>query len=193
MDVPRGIRWGQRCNPGLHHLRHGWLVSSPPLRGANLLRRIIKTNTANSPAGSQIQTSSLCKTRYPRALKKRPSAIGETRIGLQGRKYRLLSKGEKNATPRPPLVMASRTPWLAVAKNRYAAREDRPMLGTPRRNATIMATPAMRAAKTRECVNPLCPQKSPYRMPNRNPSTSRSGRVEHNAPVTQTRFGMPCR
>jgi hypothetical protein len=39
-------------------------------------------------------------------------------MGVQGRKKRVLSKGEKKATPRPPSVIASRRPWLAVARKK---------------------------------------------------------------------------
>jgi hypothetical protein len=36
--------------------------------------------------------------------------IGETWIGVQGKKYRSDENGEKKATPRPPFVSASRKP-----------------------------------------------------------------------------------
>src|SRR5258708_11552020 len=77
------------------------------------------TQTASKPAGIQIQRSSFCRTAKPRSLKKRVTEIGETTIGRHGRKYRVLSNGEKNATPNPPLVIASRNPWLAVATQKY--------------------------------------------------------------------------
>ena len=86
-----------------------------------LFRRNIQINAANSNAGSQIHSSSVCRIANPCGVKKRVTAIGETRIGLHGRKYRVLSKGEKNATPSPPFVVASSKPWLAVARNKYAS------------------------------------------------------------------------
>src|SRR2546429_8930891 len=58
---------------------------------------------------------SLIITAAPRPLKNPPTPIGETLIGRHGRKYRIVSNGEKNATPNPPSVMASSTPCEAVA------------------------------------------------------------------------------
>src|SRR5215831_1777016 len=63
--------------------------------------REIVTNTVARIEGSQIQSSSLLITARPLALKKRKNPIGETRIGLQGKKERWLSNGEKKATPSP--------------------------------------------------------------------------------------------
>ena len=54
----------------------------------------------------------LFSTDHPRGPKKDLILIGETWIGVQGRKYRSGEKGEKKATPRPPFVRASRRPWL---------------------------------------------------------------------------------
>jgi hypothetical protein len=74
-------------------------------------RMILERRTKKRP-GSQIQTNSLFRTTHPLELKKDFTLMGETWIGVQGRKYRLEEKGEKNATPRPPFVIASRRPWL---------------------------------------------------------------------------------
>ena len=54
-----------------------------------------------------IQISSLKITRIPHSLKKLVIPIGETSITFHGKKYRVTSKGEKKATPKPPLVSAS--------------------------------------------------------------------------------------
>jgi hypothetical protein len=54
-----------------------------------------RVNTASSPVGIQIQTSSLRNTAALRLLKNRVSDIGETKMGCQGRKKRVLSKGEE--------------------------------------------------------------------------------------------------
>jgi hypothetical protein len=67
--------------------------------------------------GSQIHRISLASTRTPQRLKK-SSPSGETRTGRQGAKYRVLSMGAKNATPRPPSVNASRTPWEVVTRKK---------------------------------------------------------------------------
>jgi uncharacterized protein len=50
------------------------------------LRRTINTREATIIAGSQIQSSSVCRIVNPCGVKKRVTAIGETRIGLHGRK-----------------------------------------------------------------------------------------------------------
>jgi hypothetical protein len=63
--------------------------------------------------GSQIHRSSLLITVKPHLLKKAPKLIGATIIGLQKKKYLVLSKGANRAIPRPPLVRASKMPWLA--------------------------------------------------------------------------------
>jgi hypothetical protein len=65
--------------------------------------------------GIQIQTISLMITAQALLLEKNRSPIGETSIGVQGKKYRVLLNGARNATPKPPLVKASRTPCDAVA------------------------------------------------------------------------------
>ena len=50
----------------------------------------------------------------PHMLKNLLAPIGDTCIGLKGKKYRALSKGDKKATPKPPVVRASNTPCEAV-------------------------------------------------------------------------------
>src|SRR5581483_7011162 len=47
---------------------------------------------ANNPAGIQIHVNSLCRMANPRSEKKRLKPIGETRIGLQARKYLCVSQ-----------------------------------------------------------------------------------------------------
>ena len=48
------------------------------------------------------------------------SPIGDTGIGVQGKKKRSLVNGDNKAIPRPPSVNASNMPWLApmIKKNR---------------------------------------------------------------------------
>ncbi len=58
--------------------------------------------------GIPMYMSSLRITRFPLSLKKLPIPIGETLIGLQSKKWRVSSQGEKKATPNPPVVIASR-------------------------------------------------------------------------------------
>ena len=49
-------------------------------------------------------------TARPHLLKKAPIPIGETSIGVQGKKCLELSKGLSKAIPNPPFVSASRSP-----------------------------------------------------------------------------------
>jgi hypothetical protein len=76
-----------------HHSRHVAESKAPNRRYSLgivtcgwLFRRNIQINAANSIAGSQIHSSSLCRIANPCGVKKRLTAIGETRIGLHGRK-----------------------------------------------------------------------------------------------------------
>ena len=71
--------------------------------------------------GIQIHANSFFKTSRPREVKKAATPIGETSIGRQGRKYRPVSNGAKNATPNPPFVIASRRPCDAVTMKKYPA------------------------------------------------------------------------
>jgi len=66
--------------------------------------------TAIRKEGSQIHKSSLLITTKPHLLKKPLIPIGETIIGVHGKKYLELSKGDNKAIPNPPFVKASRTP-----------------------------------------------------------------------------------
>ena len=57
--------------------------------------------------GIQTQKNSLLKISQPRSVKNPETLIGETLIGRKGKKYLSLLNGENNATPNPPLVLAS--------------------------------------------------------------------------------------
>ena len=74
------------------------------------------SQSAAAIANSQKSANSQLITRIPRSVNNPAPDIGETGIGRQGRKYRVLSKGAKNATPNPPFVIASKNPWDAVIK-----------------------------------------------------------------------------
>src|SRR5207245_4599686 len=66
-----------------------------------------------SRQGTHTQTTSDRSTLMP--FDANPERLnGETSIGLHGRKNRWLLNGLKKATPRPPLVAASSSPWDAV-------------------------------------------------------------------------------
>jgi hypothetical protein len=60
--------------------------------------------------GSQIQRNSFFITDHPRGPKKDWILIGETWMGVQGRKNLSEEKGARKATPLPPFVRASRKP-----------------------------------------------------------------------------------
>ena len=54
----------------------------------------------------------------PQGEKARRMLMGPTMMGCHGRNYLRLLNCEKNATPRPPSVIASSSPWDAQARNR---------------------------------------------------------------------------
>lgn len=60
--------------------------------------------------GRMIKISSDKSTLTPQSEKKTPTPIGDTSIGRTGKKYRVVSNGQKKATPKPPLVTASSSP-----------------------------------------------------------------------------------
>ena len=62
---------------------------------------------------SHTQRSSESRVATPRALKN-CGAKGETRIGRHGAKKRCSLHGQASATPRPPVVIASSSGWLAA-------------------------------------------------------------------------------
>lgn len=72
----------------------------------------------NRKAGIQIHRNSTFRTVKPRWLKKAPRPRGETSMGVQGKKYLWLENGDNRAIPRPPLVIASKSPWLAVRRKK---------------------------------------------------------------------------
>jgi len=69
-------------------------------------------------AGSHTHINSLFKTDHPHLLKNALIPMGETAIGVKGKKYLSLLRGDNNAIPSPPLVKASRIPWLAVKREK---------------------------------------------------------------------------
>jgi hypothetical protein len=101
--------------------------------------------------GNQIHTSSFLNTDQPHGVKKDLILIGETWIGVQGRKYRLEEKGDKNATPLPPFVMASRRPWLVqTAKKRTKYQNQRPEKSASSRKKRIINKRLMTRPKNGE-------------------------------------------
>ncbi len=96
-------------------LLHGIPVSLDQFFGQ---RRTILDRPMSIRPGNPIQVNSLFSTDHPQELKNDLTPIGATWIGVQGKKNRLEEKGQKNATPRPPFVKASRRPWLVQMSQR---------------------------------------------------------------------------
>src|SRR5512143_3768023 len=74
------------------------------------------------------QTNSVISTVSPRCVKNLCGSSGDTSMGRNGKKYRVLSNGAKKATPTPPLVMASNTPCELIAKKKNQPRRRRSTL-----------------------------------------------------------------
>lgn len=108
--------------------------------------------------------------------------MGETIMGLSGKKYLSLSNGAKNATPIPPFVIASSTACDDVAIKRYNHIYSGFISFVFLKNKTETAKDS-NAAKKNECVMPRWPQTDSYGMPAQNPIASRSGMAEHTMPV----------
>ena len=69
-----------------------------------------------------IYLNSLRMTLTPQSEKNFSIPIRETLTPLNGKKYLELSIGIKKPTPLPPDVMASKTPWDTVNKNKTMAK-----------------------------------------------------------------------
>ncbi len=85
---------------------------------ADQSRWTARSTTIAAQDGSQIHMASLAKIRTPYELKNSLMPIGDTRTGRTGKKYLVVSNGEKNATPNPPFVIASSTPCEAVQREK---------------------------------------------------------------------------
>src|SRR6266700_3113748 len=75
---------------------------------------------------------SLSFTAAPRPLKNCPTTMSEVLMGRDGKKYLVVSNGENNETPTPPLVIASGARCEVVARKQA---EQRPpsLSAVPRR------------------------------------------------------------
>src|SRR5205823_12240846 len=131
--------------------------------------------------GSHTHLNSLSITRIPHFEKKLATPIGDTSIGLHGKKYLSLLNGANSATPRPPFVSISSKECESVDINRKRKITQLPpgLL----RNRVKVSSALSAAAKTMECVKPRCPSISPYLIPNLKPITSKSGIIEQTAPA----------
>ncbi len=109
------------------------------------------SHKAAAIAKSQKRANSERMTRSPRGVINPAADIGETGIGRQGRKYLELSNGAKNATPPPPLVIASKSPCDAVISAKKSARLKKELPGDHfPRTARAAATIPANAAKSSE-------------------------------------------
>jgi hypothetical protein len=77
-------------------------------------------------------------------------------MGLNGKKYLEFSKGEKKATPKPPVVIASK-----IECDKHERKKNKKtcqgLFGSNRKNQAH--TRLTKNAKKIECEKPLCPQK----------------------------------
>jgi hypothetical protein len=80
-------------------------------------------------------------------------------MGRQGKKYRLFSKGAKKATPRPPLVRASRIPWDTVDRNKNPNSITRDACASIGSNHVRHAL--RKTANAMECDSPRWPKRCP--------------------------------
>jgi hypothetical protein len=126
-------------------------------------------------------SSSLINTRAPQSEKKLAILIGDTSMGLQGKKYRSLLNGENRATPNPPFVSISKSGWDKVDENKNSRIIE--VFPGPFRNIVKVSDTARIKANRSEWVRPRCPNTSPYLIPNLNPITSRSGTIEQTTPA----------
>ncbi len=122
-------------NPPKHALAYSQTVlktapitgQDAPPQGGNILKLVYRNfrrmnhdpNTIEIP-GTQIQRASLPRTNKPRELKK-SAPIGETSMGLHGKKNRSLLNGASSATPKPPLVSMSNNGCESVTHPKYNA------------------------------------------------------------------------
>src|SRR5262245_66047358 len=97
-------------------------------------------NTA-AIAKSQNSANSHRMMRRPRLVINPAADIGETGIGRQGRKYRVLSKGAKKATPSPPFVIASNSPCDAVIAAKKIASLRNELTHFPRKARATLRDP----------------------------------------------------
>jgi hypothetical protein len=153
----------------------------------------------SSPNSGRLGSSITSKCRFRRATERKTSRRSAYSFGIATSGWLFRQEWVATArnsgdyrtarSTRPPARRSS----LRRALHRWRSQEtnmrrggNRSIPDDPRRNTAAATAPARIAAKTSECLNLRCPQKSPYRIPNRNPITSRSGRMEHNRPATQT-------
>ena len=134
--------------------------------------------------GSHTQVNSDCRTINPREFIRRSSERGDTEMERQEKKKRSLLKGLRNATPKPPLVRASRRPWDIAETNTMIKVVIR-----PERNQFARSKPqsASRKATAIEWEKPRCPMGWLYGIPARKPTASASGRIEAIMPAVNRR------
>src|SRR5580765_7156318 len=126
---------------------------------ASAIRHLVFRSQIAAPSVNvQNSSASTRRTRNPREFIRPSSDSGATGIGRHGKKYRLLVNGAKNATPRPPSVIASKNPWDAVATGKRIASVKNECAGAhPALKKRTAVNKPMTPAKNRECVKPRCP------------------------------------
>jgi hypothetical protein len=84
--------------------QEGWLLMMRLCRVRSCLKSHELITIIND--GSHIQTSSLLRVISPHLLKNLVIPIGETRIGLHGKRYLVLSNGDRRAKEMRPEIHA---------------------------------------------------------------------------------------
>lgn len=110
-------------------------------------------------------------------------------MGVHGKKYLVLSKGDKRAMPKPPFVKASRMPWLADNKKKKTKQRNHCLENIPSSRKRIQTKIPIHKAKKSEWKNPLWPRKCWYGMPKENPMISASGIIEQTIAEDQKWLG----
>lgn len=134
----------------------------PPLRRLRTpqpYRRTMYPTVKMTVDGSHTHLNSLSITRIPHFEKKLATPIGDTSIGLHGKKCLSLLNGANSAIPRPPFVSISSNECESVDINRKRKITQLPP-GLLRSRVKVSSALSA-AAKIMECVKPRCPSISP--------------------------------
>ena len=157
-------------------LRRSSIASRPPIGGPTAGDRPRHGNAASD--GAHSQTTSLVSTSTPRREKNDQTPIGDTSIGRAGKCQRVSTNGAKKATPRPPLVKASRSPCEAAARASTSHSHHRDSAG--REGIASVATAASAAAAGSEWLGRDV--RAGDRAPSRRPGRRRRDRARRPAP-----------
>jgi len=114
-------RGGFQIGEGQRHPEQSVMGSSGQAQAVHRVRQQPRAGTVEGsdlPSPRAVQVGVGQGGRAPCALKNSLTPIGDTMTGRTGKKYLVVSNGEKNATPNPPFVIASSTPCDAVQRKK---------------------------------------------------------------------------